>query len=73
MDNTLFCKQYCVEDGVELKTNLFTSLNQQEKVNVACRIRGMTKPNLASRVEHFLISMSSAPMESASEGKGETR
>lgn len=55
------------------KTNLFTSLNQQEKVNDACRIRGMTKPNLASRVEHFLLSMSSAPMERISEGKGETR
>lgn len=73
MDNTLFCKQYCVEDGLELKTNPFTSLNQQEKVNIACRIRGMTKPNLASRAEHFLISMCSVPTEGVSKGKREAR
>lgn len=70
MDDTLLCKQCCVNEGVELKTNLFTSLNQSEKVNVACRIKGVTKPKLASPMKHFLTSMCTVSMEIVSEGKG---
>lgn len=39
-------------------------------VNVACHIRGVTKPNLTSQMERVLISMCSVPREMVSDGKG---